>query len=160
MQDIKISVPATQVDSNGGDAVDSRTTPEPPVAISQKKTSKKKAAKSIFYSGSSNSQNNSLLVNVSNGLRSSTSKLDQINQANSAAVSPTAKASQLMPNFVKDNFVGKSVSCATFSFFSNVGNSTALFWTKTQMQHVVVRNRFDSCLNQTRSPILLSSASP
>ena len=130
MQDIKIPVPATQVDSNGGDAVDSRTTPEPPVAISQKKTSKKKAAKSIFYSGSSNSQNNSLLVNVSNGLRSSTSKLDQINQANSAAVSPTAKASQLMPNFVKDNFVGKSVSCETFSFFSNVGNSTALFWTK------------------------------
>ena len=45
MQDIKIPVPATQADSNGGDAVDSRTTPEPPVAISQKKTSKKKGTK-------------------------------------------------------------------------------------------------------------------
>ena len=117
LQDIKIPVPPASLNNGSAaaaaaaDAVDSSSSKE-----DGKKSKNKKSGKSIFYSGNSSQQQQPTnLFYVSNGLRSSTSKLDQINNGVNAIKSSTSSMTlqnaeaQLLPNFVKENFVGKSV---------------------------------------------------
>jgi len=159
LQDIKIPVPPQQQQQSSNLANGSLDAVDGPAAAAgcgmmsssaaaggvmtakdEKKSNKKRGGKSIFYSNSSSSSQHQTsgggnLFYVSNGLRSSTSKLDQINNGvnaagggavkassssvtlqnnlNSAAADPSCSPSNnnnnLLPNFVKDNFVGKSV---------------------------------------------------